>query len=173
MNNYSLEKFKGLKLFVEGWKKKKREEKSSFETVWKRAGTFKKYLAGDWMNHLSITVLPCEAAGFARSCNLKRQIVCYTEPSEKLSLEIIWKSALSKNTWQVTGWTICLSPSITLLPCKVAGFARSKDHEIKRPRENGYALVSEPQVVRTNQCPMRILAWSHDLTNLPHKVRRW
>ena len=37
--------------------------------VWKRAGTFKKkkYLAGDLMNHLSITVSPCEAAGFARS----------------------------------------------------------------------------------------------------------
>ena len=34
-------------------------EKSSLETVWKRAGTFKKYLAGDWMNHLSITVYHC------------------------------------------------------------------------------------------------------------------
>ena len=42
-------------------------EKLSLETVWERAGTFKKYLAGDWMNHLSITVLPCETAGFARS----------------------------------------------------------------------------------------------------------
>ena len=26
-------------------------EKSSLETVWKRADTFKKYVAGDWMNH--------------------------------------------------------------------------------------------------------------------------
>ena len=42
-------------------------EKSSMETVWKRAGTFKKYLAGDWMNHLSITVLLCKAAGLTRS----------------------------------------------------------------------------------------------------------
>ena len=40
-------------------------EKSSLETVGKRAGTFKQYLAGDWMKHLSITVLPGEAAGFA------------------------------------------------------------------------------------------------------------
>ena len=31
-------------------------EKSSLETVWKRSGSFKKYLAGDKMNHLSITV---------------------------------------------------------------------------------------------------------------------
>ena len=30
--------------------------KEPLETVWKRAGTFKKYLAGDWTNHLSITV---------------------------------------------------------------------------------------------------------------------
>ena len=29
-------------------------EKLSLETVWKRAGTFRKYMAGDWMNHLSI-----------------------------------------------------------------------------------------------------------------------
>ena len=41
-------------------------EKLSMETVWKRAGTFKKYLGVDWMNHLSISVLPCEAAGFMR-----------------------------------------------------------------------------------------------------------
>ena len=27
----------------------------------------KKNLAGDWMNHLAMTVLPCEAAGFERS----------------------------------------------------------------------------------------------------------
>ena len=38
-------------------------KKLSMETVWKRTDTFKKYLAGDWMNHLSIAVLPCESAG--------------------------------------------------------------------------------------------------------------
>ena len=30
--------------------------KEPLETVWKRAGAFKKYLAGDWTNHLSVTV---------------------------------------------------------------------------------------------------------------------
>ena len=30
--------------------------KSSVDTVWKRAGAFKKYLAGHWMSHLYITV---------------------------------------------------------------------------------------------------------------------
>ena len=34
------------------------------EAVWERTGTFK-IMAGDWMNHLSITILPCKAAGFA------------------------------------------------------------------------------------------------------------
>ena len=42
-------------------------EKSSMETVWKEAGAFKKYLAGDCMNQSpSNTVLPCEAAGFGK-----------------------------------------------------------------------------------------------------------
>ena len=26
------------------------------ESVWKRAGSLKRYLAGDWMNHLSIAI---------------------------------------------------------------------------------------------------------------------
>ena len=45
----------------------------------------------------------------ALSSNLNRQMVCYTYPSRKLSLETVWNRA---GTWQVTGWTICLSPSI-------------------------------------------------------------
>lgn len=32
-------------------------EKSSLETIWKRAGTFKKYWAGDWMNHLLLSIM--------------------------------------------------------------------------------------------------------------------
>ena len=43
---------------------KEPSEKLAIETVWKRAGTCKKYLAGDWMNHLSISVLTCEVAVF-------------------------------------------------------------------------------------------------------------
>ena len=43
-------------------------KKPSLTTVWKRAGTFKKYLAGYGMNlyhlYLSIITLACEAAGF-------------------------------------------------------------------------------------------------------------
>ena len=36
------------------------------ETVWRRADTWQN-LAGDWMNHLSITILPCKSDDFARS----------------------------------------------------------------------------------------------------------
>ena len=53
--------------------------------------------------------------------NLTRQMICYTEPTERLTLETVWKRA---------GWTICLSPSITISPCKAAEFARSRDHAI-------------------------------------------
>ena len=43
-------------------------EKPSLETVWKRAGTFKKILAGDWMNHLSIKLLPKPVRRRAKTC---------------------------------------------------------------------------------------------------------
>ena len=44
-------------------------------TVQKRAGTLKKKnFAGDRMNHLSTTVVPCEAPGLTRSCENRTPI---------------------------------------------------------------------------------------------------
>lgn len=60
--------------------------KSSMETVWKSAGTFKKYLAGDWMNHLSTTVLSCEAAGFTHRShkNPRRTLIGCSDTSTQI-----------------------------------------------------------------------------------------
>lgn len=85
-------------------------EKLSSETVWgKRAGTFKNYLAGDWMNHLSVTVnhrLTLQCSWITRS---------HKNPNRTLiGLNHQWFGHKHR-TWSLTRWILAWSRDVVIL----------------------------------------------------------
>lgn len=107
------------------------------ETVWKRADTFKKYLAADWTTHLSISVCP----GLTSDCE-------NMFPSYKASsVALLWCYSGCANLWRsrhyrFSRWSSHLSPA----------------HSVK-----GYWLVQTLRF-RHKHIAQSLLRWIHEIS---------
>ena len=91
------------------------------------------------------------------SVNLARQMVCYTEPSEKLSLETDQKGRISptRSARRPIGQTIC--PSVTVEPISSADGVMSEETQLegeeeKKKTTSGVILPLHPLILLMLTC---------------------